>query len=149
MERRQFLPEVLNRARGALPEKLGPFHAESRQSIGKLWSGNRALHYECSIHSQLHTVELGLHFEADELTNERLLGSFRRLERGLKRRLGAAVRLEEWDRGWARIWERHSATKLDEALCESLASRLACYVTVLEPILREELPADVKWRPAP
>ena len=148
MQRRDFLRAVLDRVRADLPPALGAFRAEPRNSIGKLWHGNRALHYECAIHLREGNLEVGLHFEADPLTNARLLGRFRARERGLRRRLGAGVRVEEWDRGWARVWEAHPAAGLDEALCAEFAVRMACYVTVLEPILRAELPADVSWRPA-
>ncbi len=136
----------MSSVRDELPEPFRDAHVETHGSIGKLWYGNRDLHYECWIRPRLGTVEIGLHFEADPLTNARLLGAFRSREKAVRKGLGAAVRLEEWDRGWSRIWEPHDATRLDEALRRSLAERLSRYVAVLEPMLREELPAEVSWR---
>jgi hypothetical protein len=143
---RDFLRGVISGARDQLPEALGTARVETGGSIGKLWFGNRALHYECGVRSRIGTVELGLHFEADPLTNARLLGAFGSRRKVVERRLGALARLEEWDRGWARVWEPHEARALDAALQAALAKRLARYVVVLEPILRDELPAEVSWR---
>jgi hypothetical protein len=74
----------------------------------------------------------------------RLLGAFRKRERALHRKLPTA-RFEEWDRGWARVGEPVAYERLDAALRDDLAKRLAMYVATLEPILRDELPADVPW----
>ena len=86
-------------------------------------------------------VELGLHFEADSLTNARLLGAFRAREAEVRRALGRDALVEEWDKGWARVYETH---RVEDATL--LAERLRSYVTALEPILRDELPADVSWK---
>lgn len=129
--------------------RLPASHAEPRRSVGhsmlKLWYGNRDLHYECWIRHRLGVLELGLHFESEPLTNLRLLGAFRRHGRAIAQRL-AGARIEEWDRGWTRIWEPIPLGMLDEALQIGTAERLARYVRVLEPILEAELPADVRWR---
>ena len=146
MDRREFLRGLLEQARADLPGRFRTARVETHGSIGKLWYGNRELHYECWIRPRLSTVEIGLHFEADPLTNARLLGAFRSREKAVRKGLGSAVRLEEWDRGWSRVWEPHEATGLDDALRGSLAKRLSRYVAVLEPILRDELPAEVSWR---
>lgn len=122
--------------------------ADPRRSVGgsmlKLWYGNKDLHYECWIRQRLGVVEVGLHFESGALTNLRLLGAFRARERTIAKRLEGA-RIEEWDRGWARVWEPVPLGSLDEALQARLAERMARYVRVLEPILEAELPADVRW----
>ena len=100
--------------------------------------------YEASHRARERTVEVGLHFESDELTNARLLGAFRGHERAIRRTLPCA-RLEEWDRGWTRIWEPIVYERLDADLRDVLATTLARYIALLEPILRDELPADVAW----
>ena len=143
---REFLRALLSSVR----DNLSPSHRDARievqGAIGKLWFGNRDIHYECNIRARIGTIEIGLHFEADPLTNARLLGAFRSRKTAVRKGLGSAARLEEWDRGWSRIWEPHETTSLDDALRGRLAKRLSRYVAVLEPILREELPAEVSWR---
>lgn len=131
--------------RPLVPAKLRDFRSGAQWSyLMKLYYGNAQLHYEASHRPRLRTIEIGLHFEADDLTNARLLGAFRTHERAIRRKL-PSTRFEEWDRGWARVWEPVAYDRLDAALREDLAARLARYVTALEPILRDELPADVPW----
>lgn len=128
-----------------LPVDIGRPNTSAQWSyLIKLYYGNADLHYEASHRPKLGVVEIGLHFEADDLTNARLLGAFRGHERAIKRELPNA-RFEEWDRGWTRIWESVACPRLDAAVRDDLAERLARYIAVLEPILRAELPADVPW----
>jgi hypothetical protein len=113
--------------------------------MAKLWSGNRQLHYEAWMRERLGVIELGLHFEADALTNARLIAAFRARERTIRRSLGEDVRIETWDRGWARVWEPITLLTLDRAFLERVGGRIAEYVTALEPLLRAEVPSDVAW----
>ncbi|MGH2451552.1 MAG: hypothetical protein ACRDGE_09835 [Candidatus Limnocylindria bacterium] len=145
MEPRAFLRAIADGLRDAAPKELGALHVATRWQLAQGWYGNRQIHYECWVRRRLGTIEIGLHFEADPLTNARLLGAFRKRERAIRRGLGAAPRIEEWDRGWARVWEPLPATRLDGGLREGAVSRLALYVAVLEPILRADLPDDVEW----
>ncbi len=137
------LPPTL---RAELPPDLRAFQWSATSWMAKLWYGNRALHYEIWIRHSAKVVEVGLHFEADALTNARLAAAFRARAKPIARGLGAAARIEEWDKGWARVWEPFSLAPADDALGERVASRFVDYVRVLEPVLREELPADVAWR---
>jgi hypothetical protein len=131
--------------RPAVPRELRDFRSGAQWSyLVKLYYGNRDLHYEASHHARRRTIEIGLHFEADDLTNARLLGAFRTHERKIRRKLPGA-RFEEWDKGWCRIWEPIAYEQLDGTLRDDLAKRLALYVATLEPVLRDELPADVPW----
>jgi hypothetical protein len=113
--------------------------------MAKLWSGNKQLHYEAWIRDRLGVIELGLHFESDALTNACLLAAFRARERAIRRALGANVRVETWDKGWARVWEPIALATLDRAFLELIGRRMAAYVAALEPILRDEVPSDVAW----
>lgn len=145
MEQLSVLKPLPGLIRPLVPAKLRDFRSGARWSyLMKLYYGNAELHYEASHRPRLRTIEIGLHFEADDLTNARLLGAFRTHERAIRRKLPSA-RFEEWDKGWARVWEPVGYDRLDTALREDLAARLARYVTTLEPILRDELPADVPW----
>jgi len=130
--------------RDRIPSEFREFQSESFSFQSKLWYGNKALHYEIWRRERLGTIEIGLHFEADPLTNARLLGAFAAHAKAVKRALTEA-RIEEWDRGWARVWEPLPHRKPDQALAVELAKRIAAYVSVLEPILRRELPSDVAW----
>jgi hypothetical protein len=113
--------------------------------MAQLWSGNKQLHYEAWIRERVAVIEVGLHFEADALTNARLLAAFRARERTIRRALGTEVRIEGWDKGWARVWEPIELVPLDVAFLERVGGRVAAYVDVLEPVLRAELPSDVAW----
>jgi hypothetical protein len=113
--------------------------------MAQLWSGNKQLHYEAWIRERLGVIELGLHFEADTLTNARLLAAFRARERTIRRAVGAQVRIEGWDKGWARVWEPIELASLDGAFLDRIAGRMVAYIFALEPVLRDEVPADVAW----
>ena len=128
---------------GAMPSDLQGFRWTAYSFQAKAWYGNPAIHYEIWPRKYLKVAELGLHFEADELTNARLLAAFRARKNEIKRRLGTGARIEEWDKGWTRVWEPFSFGDAD--LAQRLPLRFCDYVRTLEPILREELPSDVRW----
>jgi hypothetical protein len=130
--------------RGRLPMDLREFNWNSGNAMAKLWYGNKDLHYEIWSRARLGTIEIGLHFEADPLTNARLLAAFTANAKPVRRAL-ADARIEEWDRGWARVWEPLPHRGPDESLASDLARRIGAYVSTLEPILRRELPSDVPW----
>lgn len=129
--------------RERLAEDLHDFRWEA-SFLAKLWFGNRDLHYEITPRERARTIEIGLHFEADPLTNARLLAAFVAHASAVRRTL-ANARMEQWDRGWCRVWEPLPYRAPDGELAKELADRLAAYVTALEPILRRELPNDVAW----
>lgn len=148
MDPRSLLRSLPETARSLLPAELRDFHSTARWVIVQLYYGNRDIHYEAWHRAKQRTIEIELHFESDDLTNARLLGAFRAHERAIRRVLPNA-RLEEWDKGWARIWEPIEAETLDDALRRHVADQMARYISTLEPILRDELPADVAWSLAP
>ena len=141
-----FLRGVAAAMRAELPLELRAFEWSSTSWMAKAWYGNRAVHYEIWIRHRAKVVELGLHFEADELSNARLLGAFRMRAKEVRRALGDPARIEEWDKGWARIWEPFALRTLDEDFAAQVRGRFIDYVRVLEPMLREELPADLPWK---
>jgi hypothetical protein len=143
MQMRECLRRVRPLLRERLPEDLRVFQWEA-SFLAKAWFGNHALHYEITPRERLGVIEIGLHFEADALTNARLLSAFRANKKAVRRALENA-RLEEWDRGWCRVWEPLPYRPADASLVKELADRIAAYMTALEPILRRELPSDVAW----
>jgi hypothetical protein len=144
VEPRECLRRVEPLVRDRVPVGLGDFHWSAVSFQAKLWYGNKDLHYEIWRRERLGTIEIGLHFEADPLTNARLLAAFGANAKTIRRALPDA-RIEEWDRGWARVWEALPHRKPDQQLAGQLAERIASYVSALEPILRSELPSDVEW----
>lgn len=130
--------------RSLMSSDLRAFSTASGWGLVKIIYGNPRLHYEANHQARSQTIEVGLHFEADRFTNARLLGAFRMHQTKIERALPTA-RLEAWDKGWARIWEPIAYEELDAKLQRNVADRLARYIRVLEPMLRDELPADVPW----
>jgi hypothetical protein len=127
----------------ALADELGDGAAPHHVATGwmvKVWFGNKDLHYECGVYLHRKVVELGLHFESDAFTNRLLLGAIRGHAKTIARRLPTS-----WDKGWARIWEPIPLQKFDEDFGDRVTKTLAKYVRVLEPILEDSLPADVRW----
>ena len=140
-----FLAAASSSLLESVQSTLGEIQHSSRGSLAKWWYGNPALHYESTLRPRQRSVEIGLHFEADPLTNAQLLAAFRAHARRIARHLGD-VRIEEWDRGWARVWEPIALTEpLGTHNGTVVGKRIAAYVSVLEPILRDELPANVEW----
>lgn len=145
MDPRTYLRAVDAAMREGVPAGLGALRHQNRGWQAKWWYGNPALHYEATSRVREKAIEIGLHFEADPLTNARLLAAFRAHAKSIARRLGE-VRIEEWDRGWARVWEPIALPKpLGVENGTAVGKRLARYISVLEPILRDELPGDVEW----
>lgn len=145
LDPRTFLRAVIDTVQGEISTDFPSFHATARSHMAQLWSGNKQLHYEAWIRDRLGVIELGLHFEADALTNARLLAAFRARERAIRRALGADVRIEAWDKGWARVWEPIELVMLDKAFLARIGARVTAYVGALEPVLRAEVPSDVAW----
>ncbi|TMF58482.1 MAG: hypothetical protein E6I19_01580 [Chloroflexi bacterium] len=104
MQSAECLRRVRPLVRERVPAELREFQWESYSFQSKLWYGNKALHYEVWPREKLGTIEIGLHFEADPLTNARLLAAFAANAKTVRRALVDA-RVEEWDRGWARVWQ--------------------------------------------
>jgi hypothetical protein len=144
MQPRECLRRVGPLVHDSVPAELQDFHWNAVSFQAKLWYGNKDLHYEIWSRERLGTIEIGLHFEADPLTNARLLAAFAANAKAVRRAL-AGARIEGWDRGWARVWEPLPHRRPDQQLAIELAQRIAGYVTALEPILRRELPNDVAW----
>jgi hypothetical protein len=131
----------------ALAVELGDDAAPHHLATGwmvKVWFGNKDLHYECGVYVQRRVVELGLHLESDAFTNQLLLGAIRTRAKTVARRLPTA-RIESWDKGWARVWEPIPLQTFDERFSADVTKTLAKYIRVLEPILEDSLPAEVRW----
>lgn len=126
-----------------LGDAMPPHHLALSYQV-KLWFGNKDLHYECGVFPQRKVIELGLHFESDAMTNLQLLGACKARSKAIARKLPTA-RIEAWDKGWTRVWESIPLERFDPAFSADITKRLARYIELLEPMLEDDLPANVLW----
>jgi len=80
-------------------------------------------------------LELGLHFEAVQRENKRLLKAFGPHLLEIQQELGDSIWLEEWDRGWTRIYETQRLFPLDDERILAVTARMCEIIDCLQPIL--------------
>lgn len=132
------LPEAL---RPRLPAAFGPqhpLHVKPRGRLLQFWYGPDAtIHYEIWMHERTQQLELGLHCEADAALNARIKRELSFYMFEIKHALGNDVELEEWDRGWTRLYETQPLHPLDEARLAELGERTGLFVGTVQPIYME------------
>lgn len=107
-----------------------------RSRLAQFWFGDDpTIHYELWIRERQQQIELGLHFEATPALNRELLRRFDRRLLEIQSALGRSVWLEEWDRGWARLYETQPLLPLNLARAASVGARMREIVEVVQPIL--------------
>jgi len=132
-----FLARVVEAVRPQLPAEWQGFETDGFGHLVKLYYGDPAVHFEVWVQSKTSRVEVGLHLEADQATNDRLMAYFAGRFIEVQAALGPRLELDEWTRAWGRLHEMLPFTILDEALVERVAARLARMITVLQPMLVE------------
>lgn len=132
-----FLSHVVQAVRPKLPTEWQRFEINGFGSLVKLYYGDPSVHFEVWAQSKTSRVEVGLHLEADQATNDQLMAYFAGRFIEVQAALGPRLELDEWTRTWGRIHEMVPFTVLDEALVEHVARRLAQMITVLQPMLAE------------
>lgn len=100
------------------------------------WGASPTVHYEVWVHERDLRLELGLHFEAGAEKNHRLYMDFGRHLLEIQQELGESIWLEEWDKGWTRIYETQPLHPMDEARVYAVAGRLCEIIDCLQPILQ-------------
>jgi hypothetical protein len=134
----QFIRRLSAAVRTHLPALAEPLHIQPHGQLMKIWYGaDGTVHYEVWVHERTQQLELGLHCEADATRNaawRRLLG-FYLLE--IKLALGNGVELEDWDKGWVRLYETHPLYPLDEPRLDEFARRVGTFVGTIQPIYTE------------
>jgi hypothetical protein len=133
-ERHQFFRELPDGLRRHLPAELVDFTCRLTGSLAQVHYHDPRVHYEAWFHWQTGRLELGLHFEKDERTNERLFELFDSRIVEIKACLGESIDLERWDRGWCRIYETWPCEKPDRAFRGAMTERLARIIAVLQPM---------------
>jgi hypothetical protein len=134
----EFLRRLPGVVRPLLPEPLRGFQLRTRGWLIQFWYGNDPrIHYEVWVHGGRSLLELGLHCEADAARNEWLRRRLLLRLFELKAELGNAVEVEEWDKGWSRLYETHPLNPVDEARLDDFAARVAHFIAVVQPVLDE------------
>ena len=135
--KKSFLSQVADELPSHLPPKLRDFSSELWGSYYKVWYGEPKIHFEVQF-LRNGRLEIGLHFEADAATNDRLADQLEDRRAAIVKALGDEVKFAAHGPGWRSIVERWSGGDMrgEEAATEA-ASRLAEYVTALAPMLEK------------
>ena len=139
MRIRDFLNLVYDELPAQLPEQLREHDWRVRWSLLQVYFEKPAVHYEVWVQRKARRIELGLHFECERDESYRWAEVLAPRAIEIQAQLGQNVELEEWTKSWTRLHETlHLESDLSEALAADVAQRLARYIEVLEPILKEE-----------
>jgi hypothetical protein len=132
---RAFLRQVADELPSHLPPKLRGFSAEQWGRYYKVWYAEKKIHFEVQF-LRNGRLEIGLHFEADAETNERLASALAKKRAAIKGALGDEAKFREFGPGWRSVAETWSGGDMrsEEAATEA-AARLGEYVTTLTPLL--------------
>jgi hypothetical protein len=136
MQPNTFVSHVASAVSASFAQHEPPLQVQQRGRLAKFWFGpNSNIHYEIWLHERTLQLELGLHFEATPEFNSLLLKAFDRYLLEIQATLGSSIWLEEWDHGWARLYETHPLFPLDGPRVEQVAERLSRIMGVLQPML--------------
>lgn len=138
---RQFVSRLATRVeRGllGLAPKLRPSRRNSMLQVGCGWPG---LHYEAWLQRGRGQVELGLHFEASQEFNARMLCAFAPEMLAIRHELGPEFELEQWTERWGRIHRYLSFEAVDVALTDRVAASMLAMIECLQPRLEEMIDA--------
>jgi len=131
-----FLREVESDMRRRYQDDSRKLSTHLRSRLVQFWFGaDRAIHYEVWIHERMAQMELGLHFESRASRNRVLYRRFDGELLSIQAALGDSIWLEEWERGWARIYETQPLWPLDSVRVITTVDRLAEMIATFQPIL--------------
>ncbi|MDQ2806793.1 MAG: hypothetical protein M3Z04_07740 [Chloroflexota bacterium] len=134
----QFLRRLPEAVRPYLPDMGEPLHMEPHGRLLKIWYGaDKATHYEVAVHERSMQLELGLHCEASTERNAQIRHGLSFCLFDIKAALGIGVELEDWDRGWVRLYETHPLYPLDEPRLMEFAERVGLFIRTVQPIYAE------------
>lgn len=156
LRRHDFFAAIVERLRSHLPEARRGFRHRASTSQVKIHYGNERVHYEVWTDGQRDQIELGLHFEDGPVSTAVYLAFFDAHIVELKHHLGPQIDLERWTSSWGHLYEIVPLTRLDPALADRLANRLAALIVALQPLVdaaavppeRAAQPAEARgpWR---
>jgi len=131
-----FLHKLVKSVGGLQDASGAPINTFARGRLAQFWFGPYAsIHYEVWVHDRTSQLEIGLHCEATPDYNRALYVGFDRCMVEIQSSLGPQFWLEEWDRGWIRLYETHPLWPLDEYRVDEVAARLIEVITALQPTL--------------
>ncbi len=139
MRLREWMEALPRRLKLLLPPDLQGFRWSARPWLVQVYYRDPALHYEVwHLGERRGRIEVGLHFESrDPVRNRAMLMAACAHIWEIRAQLGPYVEAELWDRGWAKVFETHPLTPLDEDSLERFAQRLARWIQTLEPLLSD------------
>ena len=112
-----------------------PVRSRVRSHLAQFWWGtDSSVHYEIAVHERSGRIELGLHFESNPTRNRSLYAGFYRYLLEIQNALGDGMWLEDWDKGWVRLYETQPLAPLDEARVYAVAGRFCEIMECLQPI---------------
>jgi hypothetical protein len=137
---RVFLQLVYDALPARLPAKLRKHQWRIRWSLLQVFFVSSDVHYEVWVQKKTGRIEIGLHFEsADPDENYRWAAALAPRMLEVQSKLGPDVELEEWTRVWTRLHETISFDgRLTDSLAEQVSTRLAEFISTVEPLMREE-----------
>lgn len=136
MKSTKFIAEVAREVSAYFVRSGHPVKSSVRYQLAQFWWGaDRTLHYEIWVHERNLQFELGLHLESTPERNTALYNAFSRHFIEIQGQLGESIWLEEWDKGWCRVYETVPLFPMDEARVYAVAGRLCEIMEYLQPML--------------
>ncbi|MEX2159525.1 MAG: hypothetical protein WEB04_09010 [Dehalococcoidia bacterium] len=140
-----FIADVYASLRRKLPASLRKHKAVLKPSLAQVYFDDPSVHYEVWVQRKTRSIEIGLHFEGEREANARWAELLSERAPEIARALGPSAELETWTRSWTRLHESRPIEGdewrpkylLTPELVEEAAARLARYIEVLEPIVRQ------------
>ena len=112
-----------------------PVRSHVRSRLAQFWWGtDPSVHYELWVHDRTAQLELGLHFESTPARNQALYAAFGSHLLEIHTQVGDSLWLEEWDKGWTRLYETQPLQPLDEARVFAVSARMIEIMECLQPI---------------
>jgi hypothetical protein len=140
------IQQFLTAVHEALRQRIRRHRSRHAPSLLQVYFSKPQVHYEVWVQRKPRAIEIGLHFEGGREENQRWAGLLAGRAAHVQAKLGPEAELEQWTRSWTRLHETlpvegsawRPKEQLTEALARRVAARLARYIEVLEPVVREE-----------
>ncbi|MGD9711027.1 MAG: hypothetical protein AB7V46_03050 [Thermomicrobiales bacterium] len=138
MSRTTFFDGITMILRRELPPELQRFHTRRFGHLLKIYYDNERIHYEVWVDSRRQQIELGLHLEDGPASTISILHLLDQHILEIKDVLGPDVEFGRWTQSWGHVIENRPLGALDASERSAVASRLALYISTLEPILASD-----------
>jgi hypothetical protein len=136
MRIREFLNHLPPLILYGLPNNLKDFTVIGpTTNLIKFHYGNPAIHYEVWVQRKRGIIEVGLHFEADRVTNQKHLETLSNHFIEIHTNLGFEIEPEQWTESWTRIHLTLGFQTLDKNLAIKIATKITRMIAVLQPFL--------------